>query len=126
MSDFGFEARLERLFAQPPRLADAGLFARRLQERLEREWALRRGLLGAAGVVGGFIAVTQTVGAEVYGRLLAAAGPTGRQIEAAWLQSQADVAAGGLPMSNETLWLVAGVAAGLGAVLAATRLADTF
>ena len=123
MSDFGFEARLERLFSQPPRLADADAFARRVQARLEREWALRRGLLGAAGVLGGVIAVTQTVGAEVYSRLFALSVPARREFDAMWAQAQTDLSGGGLSMSGEAVWLVAAMG-GVLAALAITRFAD--
>ena len=61
MSDFNFEARLERLYAQPPRLSDGSVFVRRVEDRLEREWTLRRGLIVVAGAPAR-IALRQTLG----------------------------------------------------------------
>ena len=77
MADFEFEGRLERLFAQPPRLADGDAFARRVEARLDREWTLRRVLIGAAGLAGAVVALGQTLGS---GALCGcAARPEGRE-----------------------------------------------
>ena len=57
----GFEAGLERLFAQAPALGDADGFTRRVERKLNRDWRWRTLGLGAAGVVGGAIAVTQSL-----------------------------------------------------------------
>jgi hypothetical protein len=124
MSDFDFEARLERLYATPPRLSDGEAFARRVEDRLDREWSLRRGLILVAGVAGAGVAVSQTLGSELYQRLQAMADPVLR------------VAAGGLsgvapgellaqPMlwTGEAMWTMAAVA-GLIAAFTATRWAD--
>jgi hypothetical protein len=65
MAEFDFERRLERLFADAPQDADAGAFAERLERRLDRGWRLRRWLIGAAGLAGGLVAVSQLLVANV-------------------------------------------------------------
>ena len=55
MAELEFEARLDRMFAQPPFFPDAAIFALKVDHRLERGWSLRRmligGLFGVAQVV---------------------------------------------------------------------------
>jgi hypothetical protein len=64
-----FEAGLERMFGQSPTFADADAFTRKVETRLNRDWRLRTFGLGAAGVIGGVVAATQTIGAGLFGRL---------------------------------------------------------
>ncbi len=75
MSDFDFEARLERLYAQPPRVSDPEGFTRRVGDRLEREWTLRRWAISALGLAGAAVAVSQTLGSETVTRFAAMAEP---------------------------------------------------
>ena len=122
MSD-AFDARLERLFAQPPRVADPDGFARRVETRLDREWSLRRSFIGIAGLAGGVIAVAQVVGAETYSRVIAVTAPLTKQIDTRWAtdwSTQLDSAA---LLSGQTLWIAAALG-GLVATLAITRVAD--
>jgi hypothetical protein len=72
MAEPDFERRLERLFAEPPRLAGEEVFAQEIARRLDRGWMLRRWLVGAAGVAGGLIGATQLVYSGVFSRLGAA------------------------------------------------------
>jgi len=125
MSDAGFDARLERLFSQPSRVYDPDGFARRVEARLDREWSLRRGFIGAAGVAGGLIAVGKALGTDAYERLAGAAAPLGRQAEAAlatnWsLETQTQAL-----LNGQGLWVLAAVA-GLVATLAVVRAAESF
>ena len=124
MSDFDFEARLERLYAQPPRLSDGDAFVRRVEDRLEREWSMRRGLILAAGVVGAGVTLSQTLGSELFQRLTGMAEPAAR-IAAQSLSGVAPRELLAQPMlwSGEALWTLAAVA-GLIAAFAATRWAD--
>lgn len=69
MAEIDFERRLERLFADAPELPDAGGFAERVERRLNVGWATRRWLIGAAGVVGGVVGVSQLMLANVLGRM---------------------------------------------------------
>jgi hypothetical protein len=58
-SDRSFEARLESAFAESPALADADVFALRVHDALERNWLMRRLVIGALGFAGGLIGVAQ-------------------------------------------------------------------
>ena len=69
MADLDFEYKLERMFAQAPAVPDAHGFALRVENRLNRNWAFRRWMISAVGVVGGLIAAGQLVGANVNDRM---------------------------------------------------------
>lgn len=69
MVEVDFERRLERLFAEATELADAGAFAERVERRLNRGWAARRWLIGAAGVVGGVIGASQLMMSNLFERV---------------------------------------------------------
>jgi hypothetical protein len=69
MAELDFERRLERLFADTPELADAGLFAERVERRLDAGWTARRWLIGAAGVVGGVIGASQLMLSNMFERV---------------------------------------------------------
>lgn len=56
-----FDPAIERLFAQAPAMPDAEAFAAGIERRLARGMGLRTWALGVAGVVGGVIAVRETV-----------------------------------------------------------------
>ena len=125
MSDPSFDTRLERLFAQAPRVADPDGFTARVQARLDREWTLRRGLIGAAGLVGGVIAATQTVGAEMFSRFGETLAPVRRSLTDGLARSwSAELPTEGL-MSGDALWAMAALAA-MAATLAVARAADAF
>ena len=69
MAELDFERRLERLFGEAPELADAGLFAERVERRLDAGWTARRWLIGAAGVAGGAIGAYQLMLSNVFQRV---------------------------------------------------------
>ena len=125
MSDFDFEARLERLYAQPPRVGDADLFALEVEERLEREWTFRRALIGVAGLVGAGVMLSQTLGSETLARLSGLAEPAGRLFSDALGELSPQALAAQTPMlwSGEALWTIAALG-GLAAAFFATRWAD--
>lgn len=126
MSDFEFEARLERLFSQPPPVSDPDAFAARVQSRLERGWAFRRVLIGAAGVVGAVVAATQTFGSGMVERLQAVQAPVQPLLDEVESGSLlANDSLGALAGSGEVMWLAAGMLA-LTVGIAATRLSDAF
>jgi len=64
-----FEARLDRMLAEPPAFEDAGVFAGHVQSKLNRNWATRRLVIGALGGIGGLIGVVQIVSSGVVGRM---------------------------------------------------------
>jgi hypothetical protein len=124
MSDFEFEGRLERLFSQPPRVADPEAFVRRVEARLEREWTLRRLFIGAAGAVGAAITLGQTLGSGVFSRLEAFAGPAGEELTRRAASFNLETLMGDqMIWTGEALWSIA-VLAGLAAAFAATRWAE--
>ena len=58
-----FDGEIERLFARPPALENDALFVERVERRLNRNWRVRAVVLTAAGVIGGFFAVRETLDA---------------------------------------------------------------
>ncbi len=122
MSDPSFEMRLQRMFAEPAHFADSPLFAIEVEHRLARGWALRRVLIGSAGVIGGLIAVIQFAGAR-FGERLGEVGrlamDTSRSLRSAAVHLPAPLGdIGQLPFGGEVLWLVAGLAVLAGGLLA--------
>jgi hypothetical protein len=61
MSADEFDPDIERLFARSPQLADASLFTARVEHRLQKGSRIRVLALGLAGVVGGAVAIRETV-----------------------------------------------------------------
>jgi hypothetical protein len=72
--DKHFEAWLESAFDEAAVFADADLFALRVQDALERNWLMRRVLIGALGVVGGLIGGAQLVRSGLVDHLGAVSG----------------------------------------------------
>ena len=127
MSDPLFEHQLGRLFAEPPPLADQPDFTAAVQARLERGWAMRRVLIGAAGGVGGLVAAAQVVDANLVQRVaVASQGADNRAHNLAadlMARGEATLHLQSLPPGGEVLWMVAGLAA-MGVALVAARLMD--
>ena len=120
MAELEFEHRLSRLFAEAPAYADADRFAQRVETRLDRVWALRRALIGIAGLGGGVVAAGQMLGARLIDR---AAGFSEASLSSV---SHGARALGGLrfladlPVGAEVAWTAAGLAV-LAIVLVAAR-----
>ena len=124
MSDFEFEARLERLFAQPPRVTDAEVFCRQVQARLDRDWTFRRTLIGAAGVVGGLFAASQALGSDVMERLAGVRLTAPALEEAALRTATSSEGLGAFAAGGELVWLATALLV-LAAAFTATRMVDT-
>lgn len=128
MADYAFERRVQALFAETPAYLDAPAFAARVEGRLDRGWAVRRAAIGAAGLVGGGVAVVQLVGSDWLGQLEMAsrtsAAQAGRSVGGV-LDGVAMFAPllHALPLGGEALWLIAGLL-GLAVALLATRAID--
>jgi hypothetical protein len=123
MDDRGFEAGLERMFAQPPALSDDG-FTRRVERRLNRDWRWRTLGLGAAGTVGGVIAVTQSLHSGLNLKVAEASASSARAATDLYRDvfSQAD----GLLQAGSganLFWVVSGLLI-IAAVVGATRALD--
>ena len=67
MSADEFDPFVERLFNQSPAMPDAELFAAMLQARLESGNRVRALVLSLAGLVGGLVAVRETVNINLSG-----------------------------------------------------------
>ena len=61
MSADEFDPMVERLFSRSPAMADADLFTAEVQTRLEKRSRVRGFALGLAGVIGGCVAVRETM-----------------------------------------------------------------
>jgi hypothetical protein len=121
MADLDFETRLERLFAQPPAIPDGVGFARRVEGRLDRSWAMRRYAITVAGLVGGLIAAVQLVGANMTQKMegLGAAAWSDASHRLGVIAPQWK-ALSYLPMGQEMVWM-GGALAVLAVALIATR-----
>lgn len=125
MAEFDFERRLERLFAEAPAFADAHAFAQRVESRLDRTWAMRRMVIGVAGLVGGLFFAVQTVGAGLGQRMQGLGGELWAQAGQRFTLAPEWKAASYLPYSTEVLWMGAGLAV-LAVALIATRTLEEF
>ena len=127
MSDPSFEHQVARLFTEVPAFADQSAFTAAVQTRLERGWTLRRLLIGAGGLVGGLIAATQVVQANLVQRATAVSHTADDRAHdlLAELTARGMMAlhAHDLPVGGEVLWMVAGLGA-VGVALVAARLMD--
>ena len=126
MADLEFEARLLRLYDQPPAFADAELFAHRVEARLDRGWGVRQVLIGAFGFVGGLIGAMQMVGSGIAGQLRessqASTGALAAQWDSLW-RSSLDTSA--MPLSGEVMWMAAALGV-MALALAVTRAVEEF
>ncbi|MBA4803085.1 MAG: hypothetical protein H2038_00355 [Brevundimonas sp.] len=61
MSADDFDPEIERLFGRAPVLPDAALFTAQVERRLQKGSAVRGLALTAAGVIGGVVAVRETL-----------------------------------------------------------------
>ena len=125
MADPEFENRLGRWFAEAPAFADADVFARRIEARLDRSWAVRRVLIGAAGLGGGLVAAGQMLGANVFQRVAAVSDASMQAVsQGARTVGQLRMLSM-LPVGGEVIWMGAGLAV-LAVVLMATRSLEDF
>jgi hypothetical protein len=110
MAELDFERRLERLFAEAPELPDAGLFAERVERRLDAGWTARRWLIGAAGVVGGVIGASQLMLSNVFQRV-ETAGDSARLLSSSFshVSTGADWVAA-VSNGGTVVWVAAGLA----------------
>jgi len=113
MAELDFERGLEQLFAEAPYFSDADGFAGRVENRLNRGWVMRRGLIGAAGVVGGVIGASQLFLSNVAQRIGDASEDSNRLIHAGMAQVKPGFDVLSLVHSD---WTVVWVASGLAIV----------
>ena len=126
MAEPDFEAQLTRLYGEAPSFPDADLFASQISAALDRGWALRRLVIGAAGVAVGVIAAVQLVTTRFSAELQALSRDGARDVS-----SEVDTLLARLnhmvttPASVEALWLAAGLAV-LAIGFAVTRAMEEF
>lgn len=129
MADLEFEARLERLFAQPPAMADNEAFARRVEDRLNRGWGLRQLLIWVIGLGGGILGATQliTSGALVQFERVSESdvGAATQTIQNAWRSGVVSADAMSMPFSGEVIWMAAALGA-IALAFAVTRAVEEF
>ena len=65
MSADEFDPQIERLFGRAPQLPDAALFTAQVEQRLQKGSRVRVFALGLAGVIGGVVAVRETMNANI-------------------------------------------------------------
>ena len=126
MAEPDFEAQLTRLYNEPPAFPDAELFAVGIAASLDRGWALRRVLIGGAGVVAGLIAAFQIVTTRFSAEIKALSVSGTRDLNAdvgIALDKVNQVVS--TPASVEALWLAAGLAL-LALGFAVTRAMEEF
>jgi hypothetical protein len=124
MDERGFEAGLERMFAQAPALTDADAFTRRVEGKLNRDWRWRTLGLGSAGVVGGVIAATQALHSGMGIKLQEASANSAKAADD--LYNQAFTQAGALLQAGSGVslfWMASGLLI-IAAVVGATRALD--
>ena len=126
MADVDFEARLLRLYDEPPTFGDAELFAHRIEARLDRGWGIRQVLIGAFGFIGGLIGAMQMVGSGVGAQLREASRASTDALTLRWdslWRSSLDAAA--MPLSGEVMWMAAALGV-MALALAVTRAVEEF
>ena len=124
MADPRFDLTLQRLFAEAPPAPDAALFARRLEQRLEFGWTLRRLVIGFAALGSALLAAWQLSGSAVVHRVVDACSAPLMLLERRWHVADAEVTLlKALPVPADLGWLLAGLVL-LAVGLAATRLVD--
>lgn len=111
MAELDFERRLERLFAEGPAFPDEAVFAASVERKLDRGWAMRRWLIGSAGVVGGIVGASQLVVSNLRLDLAAASAGSSRLLKAGMTEwaPRLDILAA-LPDGSSVVWLASGLA----------------
>lgn len=126
MAEYDFDAQLSRLFAAPPALGDAEAFRARVEQRLNRGWAMRRLAIGAAGAVAGLIAVAQLITSRFASDLQHASTQGVSSVDLGVDRMMDRISQfTATPASVETLWLGAALAA-IALAFAVTRLVEEF
>ena len=120
MSADEFDPEIERLFGRSPPMPDAALFTARVEQRLQKGSHIRVLALGLAGVIGGVVAVRETMSVNLgTGDGVVAGNALGQGIRSASLNAQGAVQTGldQLGLANlelgsmggmQMFWIVAG------------------
>ena len=95
MSADEFDPDIERLFARSPHMPDAALFTAQVEQRLQKGSHVRLLTLGLAGLIGGIVAIRETMSVNLgSGEGVVAGNALGQGIQSASLNTQSAVQAG--------------------------------
>ena len=95
MSADEFDPDIERLFARAPQMPDAALFTAQVEQRLQKGSNVRFLTLGLAGLVGGAVAIRETMSVNLgSGDGVVAGNALGQGIRTASLNTQGAVQTG--------------------------------
>jgi hypothetical protein len=95
MSADEFDPDIERLFARSPQMPDAALFTAQVEQRLQKGSNVRFLTLGLAGLVGGVVAIRETMSVNLgSGDGVVAGNALGQGIRSASLNTQGAVQTG--------------------------------
>jgi hypothetical protein len=95
MSADEFDPDIERLFARAPQMPDAALFTAQVEQRLQKGSNVRFLTLGLAGLVGGVVAIRETMTVNLgSGDGVVAGNALGQGIRTASLNTQGAVQTG--------------------------------
>lgn len=120
MSADEFDPAIERLFARTPAMPDSALFTAQVEQRLQKGSAMRGIALGLAGVVGGAVAVRETLSIDINSEEGVIAGDAlGQGVRSVSLNAQSSIQAGldqfglaGLELGSmsgmQLFWIAAG------------------
>ena len=130
MAEPSFESELARLFGETPHYSDQALFAAEVEQKLNRGWTIRRSLIGLLGLAGGLLAVGQVAGSNLVERMgvisqasVDAAHHSADSLPSLTHAASRVLAVQGLNLGGEAIWLVLGMLA-LAGVLLATRVVE--
>ena len=95
MSADEFDPEIERLFARSPQMPDSALFTAQLEQRLQKGSRVRYLTLGLAGLIGGVVAIRETMSVNLgAGAGVIAGNALGQGIRSASLNTQGAVQTG--------------------------------
>ena len=107
-----FETQLDRLFSQPPAFPDGEAFVTRVTTRLDRDWTMRRMMIGVGGLAAGMVVAWQFLAGRFGAELASVSDDARGAVDSGLGRMLAEVNhATGAAAGSETLWLVAGLAA---------------
>ncbi|MEY4241587.1 MAG: hypothetical protein RJA14_1283 [Pseudomonadota bacterium] len=95
MSADEFDPEIERLFARSPQMADSALFLAQVEQKLQKGSQVRFLALSLAGVIGGAVAVRETMSVSLTaGDGVVAGNALGQGIRSALLSSEGMIQSG--------------------------------
>lgn len=125
MADLEFEARLGRMFDEPPALSDGEAFARQVETRLDRGWGMRQLLIGAAGLAGGLVGAAQLLDSGVMPRFEAMSEQAGQTFTHRLDGLLSGESLTALPLGGEVMWMAAALGV-MALAFALTRAIEEF